>query len=105
MISVWKINASRAITPKSSFPRMGSLLCLTLAVPTASQLTVRHICASIRCAMVTTSLSAVMIFTLKEDKEKMTLDVFLLILRLLFIVFLYLFLMQVVIAISHELPT
>jgi pSer/pThr/pTyr-binding forkhead associated (FHA) protein len=44
-----------------------------------------------------------MIFTLKEDKEKMTLDVFLLILRLLFIVLLYLFLMQVVIAISRDL--
>jgi len=42
-----------------------------------------------------------MIFTLREDK--MTLDVFLLILRLLFIVLLYLFLMQVVIAITRDL--
>src|SRR6266446_1710369 len=42
-----------------------------------------------------------MIFTLREDK--MTLDVFLLILRILFIVLLYLFLMQVVIAITRDL--
>src|SRR6266571_9006800 len=56
-------------------------------------------------ALVTTSLLAIMILNLEDGKSQsiMTLDVFLLILRLLLIVLLYLFLMQVVIAITRDL--